>query len=395
MMGQGEAFAARRVTLVGAGNIGSFAAGFVARMPGVTRLTLVDPDRYSPENVVGQDISRQEVGLLKVEAQVRRLRRINPALDLEAIPEAAGGIALGRLRADVMLGCVDGRAARQHLNEIAWRLGVPWIDAGVLPSQGLVRVSVFVPGRGRPCLECGWHDADYAALEQVYACREGRPPSSAPSSRGTAPLGALAASLQGMVLGRMQAGEAAALAGRQVVFDGTTCTAVTTRLPFNPDCRFPDHEPWSIRPLPARVEAWPLARLFQAGEEDGLGPAHAVSLSVHGSRFATQARCVTCGTVRPVLCLERAWRTSVRACGRCGGERFVTGFDLTDRLRASALVPRQLSRSLQNLGILPGDVLTLTGDGGTCHFEVGFDAGAGRSAAGLAGDDAAAPAAEG
>ena len=56
------------------------------------------------------------------------------------------------------------RSARQSINRIAFRLGVPSIDAG-LDRAGSVRARVYVPGMG-DCLECSWGARDYELLEQ-------------------------------------------------------------------------------------------------------------------------------------------------------------------------------------------------------------------------------------
>lgn len=59
------------------------------------------------------------------------------------------------------------------MNEIAWRLEVPWIDCGILGSQNLVRVNAYVPSQDAPCLECPWSQEEYALLEQEYLCSAG------------------------------------------------------------------------------------------------------------------------------------------------------------------------------------------------------------------------------
>ena len=109
------------------------------------------------------------------------------SLPVETVP-------LGRLRADVILACVDSRAARQYLNQAARHLGVPLIDAGVFPDGLLARVSVFLPGAEHACLECTWDQADYDAIEQSYPCQGGVPDAAA--SGAPAHLGALAAAVQ-------------------------------------------------------------------------------------------------------------------------------------------------------------------------------------------------------
>src|SRR5271157_2768916 len=158
------------VVVVGCGAIGSFVLPLLARVPGITRITLVDHDTYQPSNLRGQLIFPCDVGQPKVAVQARRLRTLNPDLDVAAILAPVEDVPLGLLRANVLLAGVDSRQARQSVNEIAWRLGIPWIDSGVLESAQLARVNVYVPGADAPCLECAGDERDYAALVAEYPC---------------------------------------------------------------------------------------------------------------------------------------------------------------------------------------------------------------------------------
>ena len=124
------------------------------------------------------------------------------------ISAAVEAVPLGRLRADAILACVDSRAARQYLNQAARRLGVPLIDAGVQSDGWLARVSVFRSAPDCACLECGWDQTDYDAIEQTYPCHPGGEepaPTNAPAH-----LGALAAALQVIELQRLLDGQGAA-----------------------------------------------------------------------------------------------------------------------------------------------------------------------------------------
>ena len=62
------------VIIVGVGNIGSYAAPLVARIPGVGLVVLVDKDSYEERNLAGQNITREDVGRSKVQVIGRRLR---------------------------------------------------------------------------------------------------------------------------------------------------------------------------------------------------------------------------------------------------------------------------------------------------------------------------------
>jgi len=123
----------RHIATIGAGgNIGSHLVPHLGRLPGIERVTLVDPDNYERRNLWSQDITPGAIGRSKARVQARRLQRINPQLRVEAIASAVEDVPLGRLRCDLILACLDSRRARQTVNEVAWRLGIPWIDAGVL-----------------------------------------------------------------------------------------------------------------------------------------------------------------------------------------------------------------------------------------------------------------------
>ena len=163
------------VLVVGAGgNIGSHAIPHLARMPRVSRVTLIDSGRYESGNLSAQDIEASDIGKPKAEVQAQRLSRINAGLVVTPMSVAVEDVPLGALRADVIVACLDSRGARLVVNQAAWRLGVPWINAGVDGGGLLARVQTFVPAPNAPCLECAWSQADYDAIEQDYPCQPGQ-----------------------------------------------------------------------------------------------------------------------------------------------------------------------------------------------------------------------------
>lgn len=162
-----------RATLVvaGLGNIGSFLAPLVARMPAVERLLLCDPDVYEPHQLAGQDIGPGAVGRNKAEAQAERLRALRPGLCVEAFAAPVERLPLGALVGAITASCLDSRAARLRLAARAWRAGSPFVDAAVGGGPSLlVRTSVHLPEPDAACFECAFDDADYAALEQTFPC---------------------------------------------------------------------------------------------------------------------------------------------------------------------------------------------------------------------------------
>ena len=72
----------------------------------------------------------------------------------------------GRLRGDVMLACLDSKDARRHTNSLAWKLGMPLLDAGIEASALLARVNVYRPAENQPCQECAWDQRDYDRAER-------------------------------------------------------------------------------------------------------------------------------------------------------------------------------------------------------------------------------------
>ena len=112
------------------------------------------------------------------------------AVDMYDCPIEA--VPLGKLRGCAILSCVDNRSARQSINRIAARLGLPWIDSGI-DRAGSVRARVYVPDSG-DCVECSWGERDYALLSQRLPCNPTS--SAAPSTAAPIELGSIAAGLQ-------------------------------------------------------------------------------------------------------------------------------------------------------------------------------------------------------
>ena len=362
------------IAVVGAGgNIGSHLVPHLGRMPGVARVILIDRDRYEPRNLSNQDIAPADLGKPKAMVQARRLRRLAPALEVVAAPAPVEEVPLGLLRADVILAGLDSRAARQRVNEMAWRLGVPWIDAGVavVGASRLARVTVYAPGEDRPCLECAWDERDYALLEQGHPCAA-EPAAAAFASGSPSSLGALAAALQALACERLLGGDLAA-AGSQLVIDAVHRTQFVTALRRNPRCRRSgDHGEWRIARLdrgPAELTLGQVLELGKAaGAGAGAGDGASSTLALAGRRLARKSSCMGCGRVSRRL---HAAATAARRCRRCGENLVAAGFDLADVVAAGELARRDLRRPLAALGVRAGDVLTVGGPGGEVHLEIG------------------------
>ncbi|HSB08828.1 MAG TPA: ThiF family adenylyltransferase [Blastocatellia bacterium] len=355
----------KRVVVVGAGgNIGSHLVSHLARMSGLDCITLIDRDVYELANLRSQDITPGDVGKFKAHVQALKLRRINRAIQVNAVAEAVERVPLGRLRAAAILACLDSRIARQHVNQFAWRLGVPLIDAGVEPGSLLARINVYVPGPEHPCLECAWDDRDYQALEQTYACRgatTSAPPTNAPSS-----LGALAASLQAIECQKILSGHHGLVAvSRQVLVDASHHRHFVTAFRRNSNCRFAGHEVWRIEKLDHSPREMTVADALTLGRRNGSGV-----LRIEGKPFATRLTCPSCGEGRRIFALECSLGRSKRRCGRCGSRTVANGFDLLEELDGSTLKTAVRNRSLWSLGLRSAEIFTIRHDDAELHYEL-------------------------
>ena len=142
-----------RVLVVGCGGTGSaVVAGLpylhqslVARgHPGGLHVTVVDGDTISPANCVRQPFARSEVGLNKAVVLVNRLN-LFWGLKWEAVPvHLRQGTFISRsysgddLRAHIVVGCVDTRAARAAIRDAVgnWSTVSYWLDVGNNADSG-------------------------------------------------------------------------------------------------------------------------------------------------------------------------------------------------------------------------------------------------------------------
>jgi len=142
-----------RVLVVGCGGTGSaIVAGLpylhqslVARgHPGGLQVTVVDGDTISPTNCVRQPFARSEVGLNKAIVLVNRLN-LFWGLKWEAVPTYLHpGTFISRsysgddLRAHIVIGCVDTRAARAAIRDAVGKSSLVsyWLDLGNNADSG-------------------------------------------------------------------------------------------------------------------------------------------------------------------------------------------------------------------------------------------------------------------
>lgn len=352
------------VVIIGAGNIGSHLLHLIGRIPPIARVTIVDRDAYEDSNLRSQAINPADIGRPKAAVMARALKRINPALEVEAFADAVENVPLGRLRGHAWLTGLDSRAARLVVNEYAMHLGVPvWLDAGVEPTARLARVSIFTPGAASACIECHWSADDYRDVSQSYAC-DGSSIAAAPTN-GSASLGALAAAQQALECqAAIESGLRPALAGHEILIDAASHKSYVSQLRRNPECRC-DHDVWQIDRLPPGCRS--LGDLTALAEDRGCAP----RLRVEGHAFASDIHCRGCGRGAALtLMSSRASRLELR-CRSCGERTAVDFHAASDEIDLAAL-PASLRRaSLRSVGLRTGEVISLGGVADARHFEIG------------------------
>jgi len=342
----------KKKTLVVAGaggNTGSHLLPHLARMPQVARLILVDPDVYEEGNVAVQSIDRMDIGLPKVASQADKLRIIDPNLDVTALQERIEDVPRGLLRCDLLVSCLDSRVARQHVNEIAWRLNTPWIDCGILGSQNLARVNLYSTGPDAPCLECAWGPDDYSLIEQEYLCGAGR--GAAFPTMASSALGALAASMMALEIARLFFGESTTqVAAMQVLFDAQNHIARISSSKRNKWCRF-DHRSWDLQPWLCRLESTTVGAALKA-----LG-----SLRIDGHRFVQDLICPGCHHQERALRLNRP----LARCSACGRRLVSTGFGSLESLNEETAC-EFTELTLAQIGLRAGDIIS----SGKCEHRI-------------------------
>ena len=153
-----------KVAVVGCGGTGSAVISGLPHLhqallayghPSGLSVTVMDGDRISPTNCVRQPFSASEIGLFKSVVLINRLN-LFWGLEWEAVPHHVNASHDLGNDFDLVIGCVDSRAARAKIHETvtgSW-CGIPyWLDIGNNADSGQ-----FV--LGQPLNRLNKHKAD-------------------------------------------------------------------------------------------------------------------------------------------------------------------------------------------------------------------------------------------
>lgn len=355
-----------RVLVAGAGAIGNEVLKNLALL-GVGNIFIFDKDVIERSNLSRSILFRSsDQGKLKAETAANTIRQINPDVQVEwQKGDIRIDLGLGQLRRmDVVIACLDNIAARYEINRDCWRVGCPWIEAGIGQLNGQVRV--FLPGDGA-CYECSFTESDYeqaalscARVASVYE-REGKTPT-------TPTIASIVAGVQVQealkLLDRARWGERT-LAGRVFYFNGTKAEAEVLDLTRRADC--PCHSPIDPKlliELPgASASSTTAAQLLHIAREK-LGPTADIKLNFD---LVIAMRCRACGVLTPrekPQPLLKLYREMLK-CGKCGQQSDGLISDLVTTNYLGAVAPKYeedfLHLTLSELGVPPLDILLARG----------------------------------
>lgn len=159
------------VIVMGMGALGNAAAQSLA-LAGVGRLILCDMDLIERTNLSRAPLFQEsDVGRLKVDAATDGLSRLTPDVRVEArAGRLEHAVGLAELRdADLVLGCLDSRAARLELAGRCGLVAAPWIDGATGQWDGEIR-PYLDPPEG-PCYGCGLTDEARSSADVPLSCR--------------------------------------------------------------------------------------------------------------------------------------------------------------------------------------------------------------------------------
>jgi molybdopterin/thiamine biosynthesis adenylyltransferase len=154
---QQEKLKAASVLVTRVGGVGGTAALYLAAA-GVGRLVLAHHGKLRASDLNRQILmSAEGLGKKRIELASKRLRDLNPRLELLTVPENAGPDNVERLvkEADLVVDAAPLFRERFALNREIVRTRTPMVDAAMYELEG--QLTTILPGKS-PCLACLYPD---------------------------------------------------------------------------------------------------------------------------------------------------------------------------------------------------------------------------------------------
>jgi molybdopterin/thiamine biosynthesis adenylyltransferase len=144
--------------IAGTGGLGSPVAIYLAAA-GIGTIRMADHDTIELSNLNRQVLHWDEnIGARKVESAAAKLRKLNPGVTVEPIPDTiTEANALDLVGdADLIVDAMDNLPTRYLLNRTAIAKGIPFFHGAVYGFEG--RAMTVIPGK-TACLNCLYHGA--------------------------------------------------------------------------------------------------------------------------------------------------------------------------------------------------------------------------------------------
>jgi molybdopterin/thiamine biosynthesis adenylyltransferase/rhodanese-related sulfurtransferase len=226
---------AARVLVVGAGGLGSPAALYLAAA-GVGRLGIVDDDLVDESNLQRQVLhSTAALGEPKVESAERRVRELNPDVEVVAYRERLGTENVDRILDEgweVIVDGADNFPTRYLLNDASVWHGLPVVHGSIFRFEG--QATVFAP-------KATLQQSVTKSVGPCYRCLfpQPPPPELAPSCAEGGVLGVLPGvigSIQGAEALKLVLGIGEPLVGRLLLYDALAGTFDEVAVRRDPGC---------------------------------------------------------------------------------------------------------------------------------------------------------------
>lgn len=309
-----------RVMVIGAGALGNEVLKNLALM-GVGHIFIVDFDTIEDANLSRSVLFRPEdSGRRKAEVAAERVKQLNHDVKVQCFHgDVNFDLGLGVFRRmDVIIGCLDNRAARLSINRFCWHLNQPWVDGAIGELLGEARV--YRPNDGA-CYECTLRELDYEIINLRYSCPllarqdilQGKVPT-------TPTISSIIAGIQTQDALKLIHGMEVQ-AGKGLVFNGLTNDAYLTEYPVKEECQ--SHWIWEdiVELENCRADSTTLGELLEIVRQQ-MGPEAAIEfVGGLGRDYVIALECESCHTRTEVHRPRHRVSSDEGECPECGADR--------------------------------------------------------------------------
>jgi len=354
-----ERLRAARVVVVGAGALGNELVKNLVLL-GAGTIVVADLDHVENSNLSRCAFFREDdEGRPKAEVVAERARALN--LDVEVLPVVGDvRLTLGLSAfhdADVVLGGLDNRETRLHVNQACWKTGTPFVDGAIEGLMGVART--FLPPESA-CYECTLNEIDRKLLAARRACslltREQMLAGHVPTTATTS-----------SIIAGVQVQEAVKLlhrdvldyefAGRGLVYNGLTHDSYVVTYPRDETCL--SHDAYELDEAPTLDAGTTIGEALVRARAD-LHPEATLELELE---LVAGMTCPSCGRADAVGRPLEALKTGANVCPVCSAERTL---DVRHRIDDAAMPLAALT--FAEAGIPSGDVVTASHSEQRLHY---------------------------